>query len=311
MELLTRLSKPPRLTRRTSGIAAKYVLASLAVALSAACYSWDPNGQPCRQQGSGAALTFACDGGYSCLKKDGVAKTQCVRDASRKRGEECSADQMCTGGLNCVEGLCREGCGASYFTSNNCRPDEWCKPYANEAQGFCSPSECLNSTCPTGRICASLADNVGACLIECTPSFNDGQYADNCGSTSGENYCEAVGTAAERRLVCLDTNKQGQAVGTFCNAIDNPCAADQEFTDADDQVHKFGLTCVSGICRELCDATIPDPSTNQLDCPGSVASGAQFCCSQLGADDGNGNTIEWGICIPASEECATDHYPDG
>jgi hypothetical protein len=284
---------------------------AIAVIATAACYSWDPNGQPCRQEGSGAALSFACDSGYSCLRKDGVAKTACVRDASRKRGEECSADQMCVGGLNCVDGLCREACGANYFSSSTCRTNEWCKPYANEATGFCSPSECLNTTCPTGRICATLKDNVGACLVECTPSFNDGQYSDNCGSTSGENYCQAVGSSGDRRLVCLDTDKAGQAVGTFCNAIDNPCAADQSFQDGGGQTHKFGLTCVTGTCRELCDPTLPNPQTNTTDCPGSIASGAQYCCSQLGATNGGGQTIQWGVCIPTAAECNTAHYPDG
>lgn len=263
-------------------------------------YDWDQDGLPCRVSGSGAAASYACNDGFSCYQRAGVAGTECVRDNSRRRGEECSADEMCEEGLQCVEGACREGCGASYFSGTQCRPDEFCKPYPGEATGFCTSSECLSSTCRTGTVCTQIKADAGACLVECTPRFTDLSYSDNCGSTSGENFCQAIGSQAQRRLVCLDTARTGQPVGTFCNPIDQPCAGGQSYLDSNNQTRTFGLTCLFSQCVELCDPTAPNPSTNESDCGASVARGATYCCEQRGAPDASGQAIRWGICMPFS-----------
>lgn len=266
-----------------------------AVACSLA-YDWDPNGQPCRQEGTG----FACDDGYSCYQKPNSTSTECVLDGSRRRGEACSLDAMCGESNQCVDGACREACGRSYLSPQACRGDEFCKPYPNKTTGFCTKSECSGETCPIGRICAQLKDAAGACLVECTPRFTDQSYSDNCGSTTGQNYCQAVGTGAQRRLVCLDTTPAGQTIGLPCNIIDQPCAADQSYVDGGGQTRKFGLTCVNQQCIELCDPTVPSPGTNNNDCGASVARAATYCCAQTGAKDSSGVATQWGICIPFS-----------
>ncbi|HSI04263.1 MAG: hypothetical protein ACAI38_22625 [Myxococcota bacterium] len=286
---------------------------AVALATAAACsltYDWDPDGQPCRQSGAGATASFECDEGFSCYQRAGVAVTECVRDGSRRRGEGCSLDSMCEEPLQCVDGACRESCGANYFSPTACRGDEFCKPFPNETIGFCTRSECLNETCPTGNICAEIKDGAGACLIECTPSFTDQSYSDNCGSTGGENYCQAVGRGAQRRLVCLDTSRNGQPIGTFCNVIDQPCAANQTYTDGAGQVRVFGLTCATSQCVELCDPTLPNPGSNTTDCGASTARGATYCCEQIGARDAGGNPTRWGICIPfgGSSTCDPELY---
>jgi hypothetical protein len=261
-------------------------------------YDWEPDGQPCRQTGTGATASFACDEGYSCYQRPGVTGSECVRDGSRRRGDDCSLTSMCEEGLQCVEGQCREGCGANYFSPTSCRGDEFCKPFPGQTVGYCERSECLAQNCPVGRVCAQIKDGAGACLIECTPTFTDQSYSDNCGSTNGEKYCQAVGRASQRRLVCLDTVSGGQSVGTFCNVIDRPCPGNKTIVDDAGQTRSFGLTCVNGQCFELCDADTVDPANNTTDCPASMARGATYCCRQEGAPDASGEATAWGVCIP-------------
>ena len=270
----------------------KYALAAsvLAVTACSLAYDWDEDGQPCRSDGS-------CNDGFSCFRRDGVATTECVRDGSRRRGEECTEDAMCDVNLACAGGACRQDCGASYFSPTACRGDEFCKPYPGLPRGYCTQTECTGEQCPSGRICANIKDNVGACLVECNPSFNNETYSDNCGSTSSDQYCQAVGTGPSRRLVCLDTDDRGQRVGLPCNSIDNPCAAGLSYTDTNGNVHRYGLTCVRSVCVELCDPTAPNLSTNTTDCGASASNNATFCCVQRGALDSEGISTEWGYCL--------------
>lgn len=269
-------------------------------------HDWDPNGQPCREEGSGSSLTYTCDEGFNCYRREGVSGTQCVRDGSRRRGEECSLTEMCESGYSCIDGACREACGASYYSPTACRGDEFCKPYDGESVGYCTRGECLSQTCPTGRICVHLKDAAGACLIECTPRFTNGEYSDNCGSTSGDHYCQALGSSGNRRLVCLDTTRNAQAVGVWCNVIDSPCASNQTYTDGEGNEIQFGLTCVNGKCVEFCDSTVADPASNEDDCGGSTAREAFYCCKQVGADDGAGEPTQWGVCLTGvgNETCS-------
>ncbi|MBC7794891.1 MAG: hypothetical protein H7Z43_14395 [Clostridia bacterium] len=287
----------------------KYFVA-LAATVVAACslaYDWDADGQPCRTLGAGASASYVCNSGFSCFRKDGVATTSCVRDNSRRRGDECTEDAMCDNGLSCAGGACRESCGASYYSPSQCRGDEFCKPYTGQAEGFCTQSECSNEQCPSGRICAEIKGNVGACLVECTPTFLDKSYSDNCGSTTGQQYCQQVGRGDTRRLVCLDTDNRGQTIGTPCNSIDNPCAAGLSYTDSDGQTYDYGLSCINSSCREFCDPNAASLSTNTTDCGAGTARGYTYCCPQVGAPDRDGSVTTWGICTNLTgSTCASD-----
>lgn len=286
----------------------RYVLAVACVGVAGCsiAYDWDADGQPCRVEGAGTQTVYACDEGFSCFRKDGQTTTSCVRDGSRRRGDECNEDEQCNPGLACAGGACRLECGASYYlpSAGGCRGDEFCKPYPGKAVGYCTLSECSSNTCPSGRVCAQIKDGVGACLVECTPSFLDGSYSDNCGSTTGQQFCQQIGRGTTRRLVCLDTDN-GQPINTPCNIIDNPCAADQEYTDAQGQVHRYGLSCINSSCREFCD---PNPPTgSNTNCGAGAGRGYTYCCRQVGAADSEGNAQEWGICTNlTSSTCSAD-----
>ena len=92
------------------------LVVAAAVCALVACsltYDWDPNGQPCRQEGS----SFVCDDGYSCYQRPGSTTSECVLDGSRRRGEPCSLDAMCGEGNQCVDGACREAVYVVYSFS--------------------------------------------------------------------------------------------------------------------------------------------------------------------------------------------------
>lgn len=80
----------------------RYVLAVACVGVAGCsiAYDWDADGQPCRVEGAGTQTVYACDEGFSCFRKDGQTTTSCVRDGSRRRGDECNEDEQCNPGLH-------------------------------------------------------------------------------------------------------------------------------------------------------------------------------------------------------------------
>ncbi len=60
------------------------------------------------------------DDDYTC--QDG----RCVKNTTatpRKEGESCSAKQICAGGLECLDGICKKPCSGK----NDCREGELCE----------------------------------------------------------------------------------------------------------------------------------------------------------------------------------------
>lgn len=211
------------------------------------------------------------------------------------RNKACAVTTDCREGLTCVEGLCRESCGASYFSATACLGNEYCAPFANEATGFCAASDCdISSDCDDGQVCSHLKSLASTCATPCSVSFDDGSYSDDCPANS---FCQAIGQGPQRRLVCMPATVAGQPVGTFCNPVDNPCATSQSYLDQDGNMISFGLTCLFSECVELCAAGSANPGADANDCGASVARGATYCCTQTGADG-----TSWGLCMPFTSD---------
>ena len=206
---------------------------------------WDPDGLPCSESGT-------CEVGYSCFLPPGDYPSsdlselrRCVEDASIERGNSCTNDVQCAGGLSCFEYQCTSECQGDYYTRSDCLPEEFCLPlFQTNRKGACiRGSGCVeDADCGADSICVTIDDSASTCLSQCEISWaDDGSYVDNCGSTiTSKLTCQPVGPQSVARLACLRSGV-GQAVGTQCDLGPQSCDS--------------GAFCLSSTnsCKEYCD----------------------------------------------------------
>ena len=229
-----------------------------------------------------------CDPGYSCL-----AGEVCVADYSLQPNAICYDSKQCEAPYICPPQLfrCVKPCSQFYAQDASCASGQYCALYGAEgatASGTAPVGGCADSancvpgteTCSVansvGNICIGVNSSVQACVPECTLSFVNNSYSDNCGS----DYCTPVGSLGEQGLTCVPTSTN-HGVGAACNATSNPCAGSNS-----------GLGCINGFCRTWC------PTNNPVASTALCGSGVQ--CIAITLSNPNSPI---GVCCTAGDAC--------
>lgn len=218
---------------------------------------WDPEGLPCEED--------VCADGYSCLVN------ACIVDDSIQKGHTCNQDIQCEGDLICASFKCATPCfGSLYYRSNaDCGANEYCREQLVSVEGeahwrgYCEVADSCVGGEKCGplndRLCVEITSTANACLVGCEIGWNGAAYDGSCGgSTTQIQYCQPLGQS--ERLVCRDTEVDGQEKGQECDLAGKTC--------------KRGLACIEGYCRQYCKVELDDLESTEDQC------GADRCCDQ-------------------------------
>jgi len=299
-------------------------LALCASALVAACGGSNtsdkgPIGSNCltlRDDGCASALCLVLDSSTAYCTQPCQAQTDCPDNylclssslgtvcQSRGAGGVCSVDADCPAGLQCDtnSALCyiavtRSACGA-------CTSDKQCGTGGtchNEGDGdsFCAPACGAGNACPSGYLCAPVADGgtatgclpeklgssppaVGSCrggrplCAACTGDIECGGPGDLCvrNLISGEAFCGVKcdpstdgGNPCASNFSCTDLSGRGS--GPYqCVPNSGTCAGYCDGTDSATVARECGLgaTCTNNTCQRLTDGSLCAACTSDNDC---------------------------------------------
>jgi streptogramin lyase len=222
-----------------------------------------------------------------------------------KKGQACSAASACASSF-CADGVCCNsacntacracGTGTCAVVKNTDDPDTCTGVNTCSAAGACklkagqactATTQCASGFCPTADGVCCNAACTGSCLSCGTGTCAAVKSADDADTCTGASTCDATGTCKLQ---------QGQACTTATQCASGFCA---DGVCCNAACTGSCLSCASGTCTAVTNATDPGTCDSPNSCDGSSVCQAPPALKPIGASCGGGS------------ECASTFCADG
>ncbi len=269
----------------------------------------------------GAPCTASCSGGLHCVTNPyNRSQTICLRPCQtnqdcptqgtvcnqkekyclpnlvKKRGEVCTANELCLPGLTCTivqqgaqSGICFPNCSAQ----QPCSGGEKCVPLSGMNRSVCVCQK--DADCSNSRLCKNYR-----CIQGSTGCQNDAQCPPGQSCQAGQ--CQPSSSGCQNDSQC--------PTGQTCQ--NGKCTTPPSGACINDTQCPAGQTCQNGHCR----AGAPTCTSN-AQCPnGEICQNGRCVANPSGgctndAQCGQGQKCEGGACVPSSQGQSTCQPPCG